>query len=92
MSALWNRFVRAWRALPHPLRWVGVAVVGGALLLAGLVFMVLPGPGIPLVLLGLVVLGSEFAWAQVLLHRVKDGSQKAASTARGLFSRFSRRS
>lgn len=60
-----------WGSLPHPVRWVGAAVIGTALVVAGLVFMVLPGPGIPLVILGLVVLATEFAWAESILHRVK---------------------
>ncbi len=67
------RAARLWRALPHPIRWVGVAAAGGALVVAGLVLMVLPGPGIPLLLLGLVVLATEFAWAEATLGRVKSG-------------------
>ena len=68
-----------WRRLPHPLRWVGAAVGGGACVLAGLVLMVLPGPGIPLLILGLLVLATEFAWAEATLHRVrKHGSDLAA--------------
>lgn len=62
---------RAWRRLPHPLRWLGVAIVGGCLVLTGLAFLVLPGPGIPLIALGLVVLATEFAWAEVLLRKVR---------------------
>jgi hypothetical protein len=33
--------------------------------------MVLPGPGIPLLIVGLVILATEFAWAESLLRRVK---------------------
>ena len=60
-----------WRRLPHPIRWLLVAVTGGATLLTGLVLLVLPGPGIPLVILGLVILASEFAWAERTLHQVR---------------------
>ncbi|MDP2288188.1 MAG: PGPGW domain-containing protein [Actinomycetota bacterium] len=60
-----------WHRLPHPFRWAGVAVVGGTLVLIGLVLLVLPGPGIPLLIIGLVILATEFAWAESLLQRVK---------------------
>lgn len=83
MSARWTMSSRGWRsrwrALPHPVRWLGVALTGGALVVAGLVLMVLPGPGIPLLILGLVILASEFAWAEVILHRVKHYATAAAS-------------
>ena len=60
-----------WRRLPHPIRWLLVAVTGGATLVTGLVLLVFPGPGIPLVILGLVILASEFAWAERTLHQVR---------------------
>jgi hypothetical protein len=69
-----------WRRLPHPLRWVGVAAGGGACIVAGLVLLVLPGPGIPLLIVGLVILATEFAWAESLLRRVKKHGTTIAST------------
>jgi hypothetical protein len=69
-----------WRRLPHPLRWAGVAAVGGALVLTGLVLLVLPGPGIPLLIAGLVILATEFAWAESLLRRVKQHGTALTST------------
>ena len=50
------------------LRLVGVTVVGGALLLAGIAALVLPGPGILLCVVGLAALATEYAWAQRGLH------------------------
>jgi hypothetical protein len=83
-----DRMHGAWKRLPHPLRWVAVAAVGGTLVVVGLVLMVLPGPGIPLLILGLVVLASEFAWAQRTLHRVQRHSRAALTS---VSSRFTRR-
>ena len=77
-----NAWLARWKKLPHPIRWVAVACIGGALVLIGLVFMVLPGPGIPLVILGLVVLASEFAWAQTVLHRTRSTVGKAVGAVR----------
>lgn len=77
----------AWTALPHPIRWVAVAAAGGTLVVIGLLLMVLPGPGIPVLLLGLVVLATEFAWAQRVLHRVRRQSSAALSTVTQRFTR-----
>ena len=60
-----------WQKLPHPIRWVIAATVGSTLLILGIVFLVLPGPGIPLILAGLAILATEFAWAEVVLNRTK---------------------
>lgn len=73
-------FMHAWRRLPHPVRWIVVATVGATLIALGLLFMVLPGPGIPLVIAGFVILASEFAWAEVAVQRMrKDGDRLAKS-------------
>ena len=69
-----------WRRLPHPIRWIAVAIAGGATLLTGVVLLVLPGPGIPLIILGLLILASEFAWAERALHQVRRRSAAALST------------
>ena len=73
---------RVWRKLPHPLRWLTVATVGVTLLVVGLIFMVLPGPGIPLIIAGLAILATEFAWAEVLLNRTKHHENRAVSKVR----------
>lgn len=80
-----------WRRLPHPLRWLGVAIVGGTLIVVGIVLLVLPGPGLVLIALGLVVLASEFAWAEAILLRMKKGGSAALGSARRAFSRGSAR-
>jgi len=48
-----------------------VTIVGAALLLVGLAMMVLPGPGIVLIVAGLAVLATEYVWARTLLVRAK---------------------
>ncbi len=47
-----------------------VALGGFATLLGGLALLVLPGPGIPLVIVGLGLLALEFRWAEAALGRV----------------------
>ena len=60
-----------------------VVVVGGfALLAAGGALMVLPGPGIPLVLAGLGLLSLEFEWARRLRHYVMRHARRVAPESR----------
>jgi uncharacterized protein (TIGR02611 family) len=60
MSPIVHRFARqTWRVV--------VLVVGLALVAAGLVMLVIPGPGIAAILAGLALLATEFDWARRLL-------------------------
>ncbi|MBW3610729.1 MAG: PGPGW domain-containing protein [Actinobacteria bacterium] len=75
-------------------RWVGrsarrvaVAAVGGALVIAGLVLSVLPGPGLALVIAGLAVLATEFAWANSALNLAKRTAGDAGDVVKRRFRR-----
>lgn len=46
---------------------IGVAVLGGAIVVLGLALVPLPGPGWLIVFLGLGILATEFSWAERLL-------------------------
>lgn len=48
-----------------------VFVLGVALVVSGVAMLVLPGPGLLVVALGLLVLASEFRWARRLKQRVQ---------------------
>ncbi|MFN0282453.1 MAG: TIGR02611 family protein [Kineosporiaceae bacterium] len=50
---------------------VVTGLVGTAVTVAGLIMVPFPGPGWLVVIVGLVILASEFAWAQRLLHVVR---------------------
>jgi tellurite resistance protein TerC len=52
-------------------------VVGFTMLLAGIAMLVLPGPGIVVVTLGLAILAAEFVWARRLLDRLKAAGRTA---------------
>ena len=62
--------IRSRPAARLPYRFV-VALVGVTLTLGGLLLVPLPGPGWLVVIAGLAVLASEFAWAQGLLAFVR---------------------
>jgi uncharacterized protein (TIGR02611 family) len=56
---------------------IGFAAVGFAVLLAGLVMLITPGPGIPVVIIGLGMLALEFAWAERWLERITNTVEQA---------------
>lgn len=53
-------------------RRIVIGVIGTTILALGVVMLVTPGPGILAILLGLGVLGLEFAWARLWLGRLRD--------------------
>jgi uncharacterized protein (TIGR02611 family) len=61
-------------------RRIVVTVIGVLVLLAGLVLLVLPGPGWVLIFVGLSILGSEYVWAQRLLRLAKQQANNAKDT------------
>jgi uncharacterized protein (TIGR02611 family) len=56
--------------------------VGAALLAVGLVMIVTPGPGLVVIILGLLVLGTEYAWARRALEKARDRAKQAAARVR----------
>lgn len=69
------------------LRKVVVLIMGLTIMLAGVAMLVLPGPGILVILGGLALLATEFAWAKLTLKwaqkTMQDMAQKALDAARG---------
>ena len=59
------------RILLTSLRKLIVAIIGGTVLLIGIALIVLPGPAFIVIPLGLVILGTEFAWARSAINRAK---------------------
>lgn len=60
----------------NPAKRIGVLVAGGALVVLGVVLLVLPGPGLLLVLGGLVLLSSEFPAVDKYVDPVQDRAMK----------------
>lgn len=63
------------KSLRHVKRVI-VGVIGSTVLLIGLVMLVLPGPGLIIIIAGLGLLATEFVWAKSLLDKTKDHYQK----------------
>jgi uncharacterized protein (TIGR02611 family) len=58
-----------------------IGVIGGAVTVAGAIALVGPGPGILIVLAGLGILASEFAWAARVMAHTRSYAQRAADKA-----------
>ena len=69
-DSTWRRRLAARRTVNHSYR-VAVGIVGGLIVALGLAAIPLPGPGWLIVIAGLVVLASEFTWAERLLEFTK---------------------
>lgn len=67
---------------PTWLRKPVVTLVGVALIAAGVALLVLPGPGLLVMALGLAVLATEYPAAQRLLDRLKASPPVTAARAR----------
>ena len=66
---------------------IGIAIVGGSVTLIGIALIVLPGPAIVVIPIGLSILGTQFEWprrylrkARALATRVKDKAAARRST------------
>ena len=66
----------------HQAQKLVVAVVGGSVVLVGIAMLVLPGPAILVIPLGLAILATEFLWARRWLKKARalipNGNKKSA--------------
>ena len=80
----WNRRFRAWlrRNWLLDTAWrITVFIVGATLVCVGVILLVLPGPGWAMIAVGLIVLASEYVWAQKLLTPIRQKLAQAKSKA-----------
>jgi len=77
-----DRFRRWFSALPSSVRRLIVFLIGSTVLLAGVLMLVLPGPGIVVIIVGLAILATEFAWANRLLTHARDRAARIAQKLR----------
>jgi tellurite resistance protein TerC len=67
---------------PQVIRKIVVGVIGTTVLLIGLALVVLPGPAIIVVPIGLGILASEFIWARRAIKRGRILVQRARRAVR----------
>ena len=76
------RVAATWRSMPRPMRALMAATGGATLIAAGAVMLVLPGPGLLVIAMGVALLATEFAWAQHVMHHGKRHARRIAATAK----------
>jgi uncharacterized protein (TIGR02611 family) len=67
----WREGIRR-NPVVRPVYRVGVLVLGGFFLVAGVAMLALPGPGWATIFIGLAILASEFAFARRVTHPLRD--------------------
>ena len=72
------------RTITYPwARRIVVAVIGGSIVLIGIAMIVLPGPAIVVIPVGLGILGLEFAWARYWLRKLRTTASDVVNRVRG---------
>jgi tellurite resistance protein TerC len=61
---------------------IGITLAGVIVILAGVAMLVLPGPGLLTIVLGLMILGAEFEFARRWVQRIKIRTRQAIDYAR----------
>lgn len=80
---VWYPLGATWRFIRKNGKRIGVSIAGGVLVVAGLVMLVLPGPGVIAIIAGLAILASEYVWAQRALNFAKRKAGDAKDKALG---------
>lgn len=58
------------------IRKVAITIAGGATLLIGMAMIILPGPAILVIPVGLAILATEYAWAARWLEKTKNSVRR----------------
>jgi tellurite resistance protein TerC len=61
-------------------RKIVIAVLGVSVLLIGAAMILLPGPAIVVIPLGLAILATEFAWAKSVLRKLKESMGRKSTS------------
>ncbi|MBX4191124.1 PGPGW domain-containing protein [Candidatus Saccharibacteria bacterium] len=59
-----------------------ITIVGFLILIAGVILLVLPGPGILVIILSLIILSWEYEWAGRQLHRARNAQKRTLEKVR----------
>jgi len=72
--------LRRWLApLPPTVRRILILLIGSTVVIFGVLLLVLPGPGILVIIVGLAILATEFAWAEALLRAARERAARVVT-------------
>ena len=57
-------------------RRILILLIGSTVVIFGVLLLVLPGPGILVIIVGLAILATEFAWAEALLRAARERASR----------------
>jgi uncharacterized protein (TIGR02611 family) len=57
-------------------RRIVISIMGITVVLIGIAMLVLPGPGLVVIPVGLAILATEYAWARRWLHFMRESAEK----------------
>jgi uncharacterized protein (TIGR02611 family) len=80
---VWYPVGAVWRFLRRNGKRIAVTIAGGAIVLVGLVMLVLPGPGVVVIIAGLALLATEYVWAQRAMNFAKRRASQAKDKVTG---------
>jgi hypothetical protein len=96
LETAWPEEARQWHEHPVfvPFKAVGlfikrsgkriaITAAGGFVVIVGIALLVLPGPGLLVIILGLGILATEYVWAERLLRMAKDKATQAKDKVLG---------
>jgi uncharacterized protein (TIGR02611 family) len=83
MHWVWFPFGVTVRFIARNGKRIGVSVLGFTLVLGGFAMLVLPGPGILVIIAGLAILATEYVWAQRALNFAKQKAEQAKTKVLG---------
>jgi uncharacterized protein (TIGR02611 family) len=78
---IWYPFGATVRFVMRNGRRIAISLIGFALVLVGIVLLVIPGPGLLVIVAGLAVLGTEYVWAQRTLNYARRKAVEAKNRA-----------
>lgn len=76
----------------HWIRRIVISVVGFSVVIIGVLMIVLPGPAVVVIPIGLSILGLEYAWARRWLRKAKEQSAATVNSLSSLLWHRNRRS
>ncbi len=79
----WAPFKVVWRFLRTSGKRIAITIAGFTVLIAGVAMLVLPGPGLLVIIAGLAILATEYVWAQRLLAKAKEKAEQAKNAVLG---------
>jgi uncharacterized protein (TIGR02611 family) len=75
--AAWAPFKVVWRFIARNSRRAMITIAGFAVVAAGIAMLVLPGPGLIVICIGLAILSTEYVWAQRMLKTARAKAEQA---------------